>query len=361
MKNKQVNLVLSMAIAAAMLSAPAAAWAETADTTQDAVTEDAADAAEDDASAEENGEDFTIAYDGGELTVTNQTTLKIKEARLEEAKAASEEADSTAADAETADDAEAAEAAEAEAGAEDTEAVDDAAEETTEDTEAAAEAETTEDAAEASDGEKTGMNLILVEEDGTEHTFEGVQVETWTEPTLVNSYEFLYINYKDADGKEQEAAETADERDFDTPVTMYVSSNVHIRKEADQESESLKVAALGEELTVTGAEPGWFKVESGDIKGYVFHSYITEDKEAVDALVQAKQAAEAEAAAQAAAAAAAQAQAEADAAAAAEAESAAQTQEKTEVSRQAYDDCDGSGHGYYEITWSDGSVTYEEY
>ena len=35
--------------------------------------------------------------------------------------------------------------------------------------------------------------------------------------------------------------------------------------------------------------------------------------------------------------------------------------EPTEVSRQAYDDCDGSGHGYYEITYSDGSVRYEEY
>lgn len=32
-----------------------------------------------------------------------------------------------------------------------------------------------------------------------------------------------------------------------------------------------------------------------------------------------------------------------------------------EVSRQAFDDCDGSGHGYYEITYSDGSVKTEEY
>lgn len=34
---------------------------------------------------------------------------------------------------------------------------------------------------------------------------------------------------------------------------------------------------------------------------------------------------------------------------------------KTVVSKKNYDDCDGSGHGYSEITWSDGSVTYEEY
>ena len=35
--------------------------------------------------------------------------------------------------------------------------------------------------------------------------------------------------------------------------------------------------------------------------------------------------------------------------------------EKTVVSRQDMPDCDGSGHGYVIVTWSDGSVTYEEY
>lgn len=34
---------------------------------------------------------------------------------------------------------------------------------------------------------------------------------------------------------------------------------------------------------------------------------------------------------------------------------------KTVVSRKNYDDCDGSGHGYTEIQWSDGTTTYEEY
>lgn len=36
-------------------------------------------------------------------------------------------------------------------------------------------------------------------------------------------------------------------------------------------------------------------------------------------------------------------------------------QERMEVSRQAYDDCDGSGHGYFEITYSDGTVEIQEY
>ena len=303
MKMKSVKAFLSIVTAASLaVSAPAAVFAEDA-AAQEAEAQDS--------DGEATAEDFTIAFDGGELSVTNQTTQTIKEAKLVEA---------------AADDSE--------------------------------EADNSEETADASKEAK--MNLVLTEEDGTEHTFQDVTVDKWKDAVLVNSYEFLYINYKDESGKDQEAAETADERTFDEPITMYVSANVHVRKKADKESESLKVAALGDEFKVIAAVPGWFKVENGDDTGYVFHSYLTEDKAAVDALVKAKQEADAAAAAQAAqqqAAAAAAAQAAQQQAAAA----AAQPAQKTEVSRQAYDDCDGSGHGYYEITWSDGSVTYENY
>ena len=37
------------------------------------------------------------------------------------------------------------------------------------------------------------------------------------------------------------------------------------------------------------------------------------------------------------------------------------TSGKKVVSKERVEDCDGSGHGYYVITWSDGSVTYEEF
>ena len=283
MKMKSVKAFLSIMTAASLaVSAPAAVFAEDA-AAQEAEAQDS--------DGEATAEDFTIAFDGGELSVTNQTTQTIKEAKLVEAAA-----------------------------------------------------DNSEETADASKEAK--MDLVLTEEDGTEHTFQDVTVDKWKDAVLVNSYEFLYINYKDESGKDQEAAETADERTFDEPITMYVSANVHVRKEADKESESLKVAALGDEFKVIAAVPGWFKVENGDDTGYVFHSYLTEDKAAVDALVKAKQEADA-AAAQA---------AQQQAAAAA-----AQPAQKTEVSRQAYDDCDGSGHGYYEITWSDGSVTYENY
>ena len=297
MKMKSVKAFLSIVTAASLaVSAPAAVFAEDA-AAQEAEAQDS--------DGEATAEDFTIAFDGGELSVTNQTTQTIKVAKLVEA---------------AADDSK--------------------------------EADNSEETADVSKEAK--MDLVLTEEDGTEHTFQDVTVDKWKDAVLVNSYEFLYINYKDESGKDQDAAETADERTFDEPITMYVSANVHVRKEADKESESLKVAALGDEFKVIAAVPGWFKVENGDDTGYVFHSYLTEDKAAVDALVKAKQEADA-AAAQAAAAAAAQAVQQQAAAAA------AQPAQKTEVSRQAYDDCDGSGHGYYEITWSDGSVTYENY
>ena len=34
---------------------------------------------------------------------------------------------------------------------------------------------------------------------------------------------------------------------------------------------------------------------------------------------------------------------------------------RTEVSRSPFYDCDGSGHGYNEIVYSDGSIEYEEF
>ena len=108
-------------------------------------------------------------------------------------------------------------------------------------------------------------------------------------------------------------------------------------------------------------------MQADDITGYVYHTYITENKEAADAKVKAEQEAKAQAEAAAAQAAAAQAQQSQnnydysqDQGSYQEPAQAA-PQEKYEVGRQQYDDCDGSGHGYYEITYSDGSVGYEEY
>ena len=217
-------------------------------------------------------------------------------------------------------------------------------------TETAEEETETETAAEK---EENVAGITLTGEDGEVHVFPDADVTTMTEPVLVKDHGFLYIQYKNAEGKEKEAAETAEEVEFDQPETMYVVNDVYIRAEANGDSEALAVASLGQEIRVIGAAPKWYKVEQGEVTGYIARSFLSKDKESADAAVKAEEAAQAQAAA---AAAAQQAAAQASAG-----QSSAAPQGKYEVSRQAYDDCDGSGHGYYEITYSDGSTAREEY
>lgn len=228
------------------------------------------------------------------------------------------------------------------------EAVVGAAEEETETAETETEAE--------SEGIVTG--LTLTGEDGEVHVFADADVTAMTDPVLVKDNGFLYIEYKNAEGKDKEAAETADEVEFDKEVTMYVVNDVYVRAEANGDSEALAVASLGQEVTVTGAAPKWYKVVMGETTGYIARSFLSKDKESADAAVKAEEAAQAQAAAEAQAAAAA---AQQTASQASSGQSAAAPQGKYEVSRQAYDDCDGSGHGYYEIIYSDGSTAREEY
>ena len=213
------------------------------------------------------------------------------------------------------------------------EAVVGAAEEETETAETETEAE--------SEGIVTG--LTLTGEDGEVHVFADADVTAMTDPVLVKDNGFLYIEYKNAEGKDKEAAETADEVEFDKEVTMYVVNDVYVRAEANGDSEALAVASLGQEVTVTGAAPKWYKVVMGETTGYIARSFLSKDKESADAAVKAEEAAQAQAAAEAQAAAAAAQQA---ASQASSGQSAAAPQGKYEVSRQAYDDCDGSGHGY---------------
>lgn len=210
----------------------------------------------------------------------------------------------------------------------------------------------------AAEKEENVAGITLTGEDGEVHVFPDADVTTMTEPVLVKDHGFLYIQYKNAEGKEKEAAETAEEVEFDQPETMYVVNDVYIRAEANGDSEALAVASLGQEIRVIGAAPKWYKVEQGEVTGYIARSFLSKDKESADAAVKAEEAAQAQAAA---AAAAQQAAAQQAAAQASAGQSSAAPQGKYEVSRQAYDDCDGSGHGYYEITYSDGSTAREEY
>lgn len=137
--------------------------------------------------------------------------------------------------------------------------------------------------------------------------------------------------------KAEKAAETeAKEK------TMYVSGDVYMREAADKDAKAMTVLATGKEITVLGEEGDWYQVKVDDKEGYVVKKYITDSKEEAEAAAKAKQAAE-------------------QAAQQAAQQPSQSAGGKTEVSRQAYDDCDGSGHGYYEITYSDGSTAIEEY
>ena len=131
----------------------------------------------------------------------------------------------------------------------------------------------------------------------------------------------------------------------------YTTGNLIIRSTASKEGEKLAVVPIGVEIDVfeEGNESVLIKYE--DKEGYVYESYLTTDQEEA---IQASKEYDAEQAAK----------------AAAEKNSSSKKSSKKkkkssggkkEVSRQKYDDCDGSGHGYYEITYSDGSTKIVEY
>ena len=311
MKKKLITKILSISMAGAVALTPAAAFgAQTEDSAQTETAETAEETKE--------PEDLKIKTETQELTVKNQTGYALTAGELE-----------------------------------------DAADETED---AKAEEEKTEDEAQTEE-KAQGKMLTVTGEDGTEHVFKNIDPDSWTEPVIYDEYGFLYIKYQNKDKKEEEVAETAEEKEWGESLTMYLLSNVNVREKADKESKSLKVLSTGTEVKGIAVAPGWIKVQADDITGYVYHTYITENKEAADAKAQAEAAA-----AQAAAAQAQQSQDNYDysqdqSSYQEPAQSAPQAapQEKYEVGRQQYDDCDGSGHGYYEITYSDGSVGYEEY
>ena len=307
MKRQAVKAMLGLAVVSVLgMTAPAVSAAETETETETVSTELETETEETEAETEA-APDVEVKKDGGTIvTLKNESGYVVKEAVVG------------------------------------------AAEEETETAENETEAE--------SEGIVTG--LTLTGEDGEVHVFADADVTAMTDPVLVKDNGFLYIEYKNAEGKDKEAAETADEVEFDKEVTMYVVNDVYVRAEANGDSEALAVASLGQEVTVTGAAPKWYKVVMGETTGYVARSFLSKDKESADAAVKAEEAAQAQAAAEAQAAAAAAQQA---ASQASSGQSAAAPQGKYEVSRQAYDDCDGSGHGYYEIIYSDGSTAREEY
>lgn len=304
MKSKKVAMILSMALCMSMSVSGASVYGEETKTETEQQTDEAEDSGK-----EEKAEDFTITAGDQTIDVKNETSVTVKEAVYE------------------------------------------------------------------ADKDKETGTLSITEEKGTVHTFENVVTGNWQDTSMTEEFGFVYIKYKDEKDQDVELVETADEKTLEKPVKVYSMDNVNVRSEAKLDAKAQYVTKLGEEAEVTAVVPGWLKVKIGDKEGYVYHSFFTDDKEKADAEIEKKRKAAQEAAAQQAAAQAQQAAEEAPVQTQTQTapvqqpqasqpdNSAGQTQpqEVYEVSREAYDDCDGSGHGYYEITYSDGSVAIEEY
>lgn len=272
--------------------------------------------------------------------------------------------------------------------------------------------ETVEGTAETEGSEQVAQtwDLVLTEEEGTVHTFKDVRTDKWQEPVITEQFGILYIQYLDEANQKQEALETLEneeEKTLEKPVAVYTTTDVNVRETPDTASKSLKVTARGEQWSVVAALPGWVKVEGNGVTGYVHHEYVTEDKEGLDGqnkqdtAVAANQTTvqqttntyqepqytyqepqytepayeEPQGGGQPAV----QEPADSDQPAVQDTpapeepseptapsdpsspEDPGDSGEITEINRETVESGEGDGHGYHEITYSDGSVVYEEF
>lgn len=196
MKNQIVKRMI-YASAAAMLcmSTPAAVLAEEAAAQTEQAAENAAEgAAENSADAGEEKEeeripeDVTVSLQTGDVVVKNETKRFFANAEYKRAESKVVEMETAEETADTQD----------------------------EGTEVVAQTWnlilTEEPTVEEVDGEKK-------EKAGEVHTFDDVRADKWTDPVLTEEFGFLYIKYTDENLEEKEAAETAEEKELEKPVT----------------------------------------------------------------------------------------------------------------------------------------------
>lgn len=192
------------------------------------------------------------------------------------------------------------------------------------------------------------VTITMVDGAGQEYLFENVQYEIMIDPELVKEGLFAEIRYTSLLSGKESSAPQSGELVYDKAVEQFAVDDVYIRSEPDSDSEILGVINRGDAIEVQGETATHYLVKKGDVTGYTVRRCISEDEQEAIAAVKAEEAARE--AIRAAEAAAAQAQA-----------AAAQQSSVSEVKRQKFDDCDGSGHGYYLITYSDGSTSIQEY
>lgn len=199
------------------------------------------------------------------------------------------------------------------------------------------------------------VNVTMAAQDGTIYEFLKVNCADMQEPQLVVKGAFAYIQYTGiASGKERSVGQTG-ELLYEEPAELFAVDQVYIRAQSTSDSEAVGVINRGDAIEVLGETASHFKVRKGDVEGYSARSCISEDEQEAIAAVKAEEAAREEIRRQAEAAAAAQAAAQKSS------KKSSNKSSKKEVKRQKFDDCDGSGHGYYLITYSDGSTGVIEY
>lgn len=342
MRRKQAVMILALSVLVTTAAVPASVYAEEPPVEAAAVETTAEEAAEAEGEAAEEAADptkITVSVDGTDIVIENDTETVITKAEII---------------VETAD-------MDVEAGDEVTEL-------------------------------PPIYTLALETEEGALHFFSNIDPLAWMDPVLVEEYGIYYVQFHDAGG-EGEEAEDAEEKDLPEPVTVHTTADANIRKAPSLDGEKIRTTSPGEEFTAVGAAPGWVHVKSEKEEGYIAHQYLTYEKAVAEE--QPTQSPDEEQPSQPQeqpsqpqeqpsqpeneqpAAPTEEPQAPVKEPAVEESEqppvqpevvpdtptpAAPSTSEtKKEVSRTAYDDNDGSGHGYWEILYSDGSVAYVKY
>lgn len=199
------------------------------------------------------------------------------------------------------------------------------------------------------------VNVALAAKDGTTYEFLNVDYADMQEPKLVVEGAFAYIKYTGIASEKERSVGQTGELVYEETAELFAVDEVYMRAEPNSDAEIVGVINRGDAIEVLGETATHFKVKKDDVIGYSVRRCISEDEQEAIAAVQAESAARE-----------AIRQAEAAAAAAAQSYSQSSSSQNTgssvyEVKRQKFDDCDGSGHGYYLITYSDGSTGVEEY
>lgn len=205
------------------------------------------------------------------------------------------------------------------------------------------------------------IDITMKSSDGLTYEFKNVRYVEVVRPELVVQGSFAYIKYTSlVSGEEKNVGQTG-ELTYEEPAELFAVDDVYIREEPDSDSEILGVISRGDSIEVLGETADYFNVKKDDVVGYSVRKCVSEDEQEAIAAVKAEEAAreairiaQEEAARQAAA-------QQAAAARSSRGSSSKGGSSVYETGRQKFDDCDGSGHGYYLITYSDGSTATEEY